>query len=70
MVLKKPGKLSLVSQRKSLVFAGFKCRDMEFLFLTWAGLCGPTNPWNSQWNAKDKRFSFPFVWEGRGREKS
>jgi len=48
-------------------FVGFKLSNMEFLFLTWAGLCGPTNPWNWHWNIRDKHFSFLLVWEGRGR---
>lgn len=40
MALDKSGKLSSVSQGKSLVFVGFKPMDMEFLSLTQAGLCG------------------------------
>lgn len=48
-------------------FVHFKLRDTEFLVLTWAALCGPTNPWNWQWKTKDKHFSFLLVWEGRER---
>lgn len=46
MVLNKSGKLSSAAQGNiQLVFVGFKLRDMELLFLTWAGLCGTAHPW-------------------------
>lgn len=46
MVLNHSEEVSSVPQGNTqVVFVGFKLRDLEFPFLTCAGLCGTANSW-------------------------